>query len=85
MESHLGTDRGDGTVSRMSATPIEAKEESTAMFAGTRHGSLQNAAAVLTSCAAGSRESIWAISGQARRYGCRSAWMTRTPPARRSR
>jgi hypothetical protein len=38
---------GDGTVPRVSATPIEEGEERTA-FAATRHASLQNADAVLT-------------------------------------
>ena len=37
---------GDGTVPRVSASPIEAGEES-AIFAATRHASLQNADAVL--------------------------------------
>jgi hypothetical protein len=39
---------GDGTVPRVSASPVEAQDDSTSMFAGTRHGSLQNADAVLT-------------------------------------
>lgn len=44
-----GTDhRGDGTVPRVSATPIEYSGEGREMFAATRHGSLQNADAVLT-------------------------------------
>ncbi len=49
LETHLGTDHGgDGTVPRVSASPMEAKDDSTAMFAGTRHSSLQNTDAVLT-------------------------------------
>ncbi|WP_256841740.1 lipase/acyltransferase domain-containing protein [Ornithinimicrobium cryptoxanthini] len=49
VETHLGTDHGgDGTVPRVSASPMEAQDDSTAMFAGTRHSSLQNADAVLT-------------------------------------
>ncbi len=48
--SHLeGTDRrGDGTVPRVSAVPIEESRGGRGMFAATRHGSLQNADAVLT-------------------------------------
>ncbi len=39
---------GDGTVPRMSAIPIElSKDARDSMYAGTKHGSLQNAAAVL--------------------------------------
>jgi hypothetical protein len=39
---------GDGTVPRLSALPIEFSDNpSSAMYAGTRHGSLQNADAVL--------------------------------------
>jgi len=33
---------GDGTVPRVSATPLEVKQEEDAMFASERHGSLQN-------------------------------------------
>lgn len=40
---------GDGTVPRVSAIPIELSSSSSiGMFAGTQHGSLQNADAVLT-------------------------------------
>ena len=39
---------GDGTVPRVSATPIELSNEGREMFAATQHGSLQNADAVLT-------------------------------------
>jgi hypothetical protein len=45
LESNHG---GDGTVPRVSASPMEAQDDSTAMFAGTRHASLQNTDAVLT-------------------------------------
>lgn len=38
---------GDGTVPRPSATPIEYSDQGREMFAATRHGSLQNADAVL--------------------------------------
>lgn len=49
LKSHQSTDYGgDGTVPRMSASPIEAEDDSTSMFAGTRHASLQNADSVLT-------------------------------------
>jgi hypothetical protein len=34
---------GDGTVPRVSAIPIEMSDHPTAVYAGTRHGSLQNA------------------------------------------
>jgi hypothetical protein len=40
--------KGDGTVPRVSATPIELSRERREMFAATSHGSLQNADAVLT-------------------------------------
>ena len=43
-----GNHGGDGTVPRVSASPMEAQNDSTAMFAGTRHSSLQNTDAVLT-------------------------------------
>jgi len=39
---------GDGTVPRASATPLERGHEGRAMYAGTRHASLQGAAATLT-------------------------------------
>jgi pimeloyl-ACP methyl ester carboxylesterase len=49
LKSYEGTDhKGDGTVPRVSATPIEYSEEGRDMFAATQHGSLQNADAVLT-------------------------------------
>jgi pimeloyl-ACP methyl ester carboxylesterase len=38
---------GDGTVPRVSATPIEYSDAGKEMFAATKHGSLQNADAVL--------------------------------------
>lgn len=38
---------GDGTVPRPSATPIELSDQGREMFAATKHGSLQNADAVL--------------------------------------
>src|SRR5207248_2682829 len=38
---------GDGTVPRVSATPIEVKREANAMFAAQRHASLQDDQAVL--------------------------------------
>ena len=47
LRSREGTDEGgDGTVPRVSATPIEAGEEQ-ATFVAARHGSLQNVDAVL--------------------------------------
>ena len=47
--AELGSNHGgDGTVPRVSASPMEAQNDSTAMFAGTRHASLQNTDAVLT-------------------------------------
>ena len=47
VRSRLGADEsGDGTVPRVSATPIEAGEAQ-AIFVAGRHGSLQNADAVL--------------------------------------
>jgi len=47
LRSYQGADdSGDGTVPRVSATPIEAGEEQ-AVLAATRHASLQNADAVL--------------------------------------
>ena len=48
LASLAGRDRdGDGTVPRVSATPLELSAERREMFAATRHGSLQNADAVL--------------------------------------
>lgn len=44
----LGTYGGDGTVPRVSASPLELANDEDAMFAGTKHSSLQNADAVLT-------------------------------------
>lgn len=41
-------ERGDGTVPRVSATPLELSGARREMFAATRHASLQNADAVLT-------------------------------------
>lgn len=38
---------GDGTVPRISATPIELGDNPPAVFAATRHASLQNADPVL--------------------------------------
>lgn len=43
-----GSHGGDGTVPRVSASPLELDDDSGAMFAGTKHSSLQNADAVLT-------------------------------------
>lgn len=40
-------DKGDGTVPRVSATPLELSREGREMFAATRHASLQNADAVI--------------------------------------
>jgi hypothetical protein len=40
--------RGDGTVPRASATPLEQSSDPRDMYAATRHASLQNADAVLT-------------------------------------
>jgi pimeloyl-ACP methyl ester carboxylesterase len=49
LESYEGTDQsGDGTVPRVSATPVELSDAHREMYAATRHGSLQNADAVLT-------------------------------------
>jgi pimeloyl-ACP methyl ester carboxylesterase len=48
LPSRRGEDpRGDGTVPRMSATPPERGNERLELFASTKHGSLQNADAVL--------------------------------------
>jgi hypothetical protein len=52
LESHQGQDlSGDGTVPRVSATPLELSESGREMFAGTKHGSLQNADACLVQLA----------------------------------
>ncbi|GAA4288132.1 lipase/acyltransferase domain-containing protein [Georgenia daeguensis] len=49
LRTYKGEDLGgDGTVPRVSATPLELADDSGAMFSGTRHSSLQNAPAVLT-------------------------------------
>ena len=40
--------RGDGTVPRVSATPLELSADPRDMYAATHHGALQNADAVLT-------------------------------------
>jgi lecithin:cholesterol acyltransferase len=49
LETYQGADQsGDGTVPRVSATPLELSDARREMYAGTRHGSLQNADAVLT-------------------------------------
>jgi pimeloyl-ACP methyl ester carboxylesterase len=48
LRAYKGTDnRGDGTVPRVSATPIEMSEARVEAFYGTRHASLQNADAAL--------------------------------------
>lgn len=48
LRTYKGRDnRGDGTVPRVSATPIEMSEARKGAFFGTRHASLQNADAVL--------------------------------------
>jgi len=52
LQTYQGNDEGgDGTVPRVSATPIEQKDAAGAMFAATKHGSLQNADTVLTQLA----------------------------------
>jgi hypothetical protein len=49
LRTHKGQDRsGDGTVPRVSATPLELSGERREMYAATSHGSLQNADATLT-------------------------------------
>ena len=49
LTSYEGEDqRGDGTVPRVSAMPIETTDPTAGMFAATAHASLQNADAVLT-------------------------------------
>src|SRR5919106_2339433 len=48
VRSYDGEDQGgDGTVPRISATPVELEHEANAMFASERHASLQNEDAVL--------------------------------------
>ena len=48
LQSHRGTDySGDGTVPRVSALPVEITDGRTGMFAGEKHGSLQNDGSVL--------------------------------------
>ncbi len=48
LRSYDGEDQGgDGTVPRISATPVELEREANAMFASERHASLQNEDAVL--------------------------------------
>ena len=50
--SYQGVDHdGDGTVPRVSATPLEVEHEENAMFAAQRHASLQNDDPVLTQLA----------------------------------
>jgi pimeloyl-ACP methyl ester carboxylesterase len=49
LASYEGEDlSGDGTVPRVSATPLERGRERREMYAGTRHASLQSAGATLT-------------------------------------
>jgi pimeloyl-ACP methyl ester carboxylesterase len=49
LRTYRGQDHsGDGTVPRVSATPLEKGHEGRAMYAGTRHASLQNAPVTLT-------------------------------------
>lgn len=49
LKSHSGKNYGgDGTVARVSAEPIEHKPGESSVFVATRHGSIQNADAVLT-------------------------------------
>ena len=49
LESYEGVDQsGDSTVPRVSATPLELSDAHREMYAGTAHGALQNADAVLT-------------------------------------
>jgi hypothetical protein len=48
IRAYDGEDQGgDGTVPRISATPVELEHEANAMFASERHASLQNEDAVL--------------------------------------
>jgi hypothetical protein len=52
LRSYEGKDLGgDGTVPRVSATPLELDDEANAMFAAERHASLQNADPVLVQLA----------------------------------
>ncbi|HWJ44111.1 MAG TPA: hypothetical protein VNR63_01900, partial [Gaiellaceae bacterium] len=52
IQSYKGEDiGGDGTVPRVSATPIEVEHEENAMFAAQRHASLQNDDPVLAQLA----------------------------------
>ena len=51
MHERNGDTDGDGTVPRVSATPIELSQEEGAMFAADRHASLQNNDAVLVQLA----------------------------------
>lgn len=52
IRSYVGKDLGgDGTVPRVSASPLELDDEANAMFASERHGSLQNADPVLVQLA----------------------------------
>jgi hypothetical protein len=52
LNSYDGKDQdGDGTVPRVSATPIEVEHEENAMFAAQRHASLQNDDPVLSQLA----------------------------------
>ncbi len=47
--THNGQDlKGDGTVPRPAASPMEWKDDRAAVFSGTRHGSLQNAPSILS-------------------------------------
>jgi pimeloyl-ACP methyl ester carboxylesterase len=49
LEAYDGQDlSGDGTVPRVSATPLELSDQGREMYSGTKHGSLQNADACLT-------------------------------------
>jgi hypothetical protein len=49
LTTHGGADHsGDGTVPRVSATPLEYSRERNQMYAATQHSSLQNAGTVLT-------------------------------------
>jgi pimeloyl-ACP methyl ester carboxylesterase len=48
LETYEGVDHsGDGTVPRVSATPLELSDAHREMYAGTKHGSLQNSDAAL--------------------------------------
>lgn len=52
LKSLAGKDlSGDGTVPRVSATPLEYSDASNEMYAATQHGSLQNADAILVQLA----------------------------------